>query len=65
MAEVEETTEIVPIEAAVVGHPEGAVDLKVDKIATEDVAASKGLDATETIPGAISNDADQEGGVKV
>jgi non-canonical (house-cleaning) NTP pyrophosphatase len=39
---VEETTEIVPIEAAVVGHPEGAVDLKVDKIATEDVAASRG-----------------------
>jgi hypothetical protein len=65
MAEAKKTTENAPIKASTVDHPKGVVDLKIDKIATKNVATPKGLVAAETALGAISNDADQEGGVEV
>jgi hypothetical protein len=46
-------------------HPEGAVDAEVARIANESTTTPDGSEATKTVPGASSDDADQARGSKV
>jgi hypothetical protein len=46
-------------------HPEGAMDLKVTRIVSENLMTSDGLGAVETIPRVTSNGSNQEGGAEV
>jgi hypothetical protein len=60
-----EMIENAPVGASSKENPEGAVDLKVVRIASENVTTSNGLGATETVPRETSDDAYQEGGAEV
>jgi hypothetical protein len=51
-----------PVGASSEDPAEGAVDLKVMRITSENLTTSEGLGAMETIPGETSDGADQEGG---
>jgi hypothetical protein len=54
-----------PIGASSEDHPKVVVDLKIARIASENLMTSKGLSATETIPRETSDGADQQGGAEV
>jgi hypothetical protein len=52
--------ENIPVETPSRDHPEGAVDLDVLKIASENLTTSHGLGAVETVPDVTSDDVDEE-----
>jgi hypothetical protein len=65
LSKEKEVTEGVHIEAISDDHPEGAIDLEVMKIASENLMTSNGLDATKTIPRESTDDTDRAGEAEV
>jgi hypothetical protein len=54
-----EVTKDIPTKATPIDHPEGAVDLEVARIASENLTTFDGLDVSESIPRESTDGADQ------
>jgi hypothetical protein len=65
LLEKKEMTENDHVKTTSEGHPEGAVDLEVMKITSENMMTSNGLGTMENVPRESTDDTNQGGGAKV